>query len=695
MKRVLPFLFSVLACFFWVASVMAAVEPQGEDAAQLNDANASYLLPAVVVTAGKMETDVQKTPASISVLTADEIESRQIEKTRDIFNAAPNMFFIKAGPDAHTGDSFAAVRGITSFMSGSPMIGFYVDDMYMPGYEIPLFDLEKVEVLRGPQGTLYGRNSEGGVISIFTKKPGNELKTKVTESYGSYNTSTTNLTSSGPLIEDRLSFNLAAQYENSDGYFKNSTGSDTVDSYDSWSGRGSIYFTPNDEFNVSFTFDGQTYDGHYSEFNTISNVYSNPHEVSVNWAGRASKDSCGNTLRAEWTPGDMKLLSITGFRHTYSNGDQDMDFTTSDLTRYYIRTDNDLFTQEFRLQSTNEDARFKWLTGVFLFHESEDLRYKYLMGQDHPTLAGEYDVKDGESKTDGVAVFGQGTYSLGPVDVILGLRYDYESKTFDYDHYATAGMGGTDESGDADNAYGVWLPKAAVNWHVTDNVMPYASISRGFRSGGFNLSYSTGESYDPEFTLNYEAGVKTSWLENSLTVNLAAFYIQWDDVQVMQPNYPDFVISNAGEAVSKGLELEASWRPLAGLELFANGAYTDARFTDYSDDDGDYEGKRVPNVPRYTYSGGATYRFWDNFMISADYTCIGSMEFDQSNSYGQSHYSLVNAKIGYESEDVEVYLWAKNLLDETYLTRAFLMDGEWYGRAGDPRSVGVTASVKF
>jgi len=701
MKKVL---IGLLAALFLVPlnyrAFAAEEDPRASPAEEQSEESGSYLLAPVVVRADKTEMDVQDIPSSVSVFSTDAVETRQIAKTRDIFNVSPNMFFIKSGPDAHTGDSFAAVRGITSFMSGAPVVGFYVDDMYMPGYDIPLFDIDRIEVLRGPQGTLYGRNSQGGVISIFTKQPGNELKGRITQSYGSYNTSTTTATTSGPIIEDKLSFNIAAQYENSDGFFENSdNGSDSVDAYHSWSGRGSLYLTPSDEVKLSYTFDGQSYDGNYAELNTLSKVYSDPHKVDVDWAGRALKYSHGNTLRAEWTPSDIKLLSITGFRNTYSHGDQDMDFTPLDLTRYYIMTDNDLFTQEFRLQSNADDAALTWLTGLFFTHEKEDIEYTYRAGQDMPLVPGEHYSQKGKTTTNGIAAFGQGTYALGPVDLTLGLRYEYEQKDFDYDCTASDGMktnwGMTDSSGSTDNSYDVWLPKAALGWHVTDNAMPYVSVSRGYRSGGFNLTQSQGKEYDPEYTWNYEAGLKTEWLDRTLTVNLSAFYIEWKDIQVMQPSFPEFEITNAGEATSKGFELETSWRPLPGLDLFANGAFTDARFEDYSDDQGDYSGNTVPNVPKYTSSGGVTYRFWDHFMVSADYTWIGAIQWDQANSKSQSQYRLFNSKIGYETENVDVYLWGKNLFGENYATRAFMMDDEWYGRAGDPRTVGLSASLKF
>ncbi|WP_169727819.1 TonB-dependent receptor [Desulfovibrio inopinatus] len=657
---------------------------------------------AIVVRADKMQEDVQSIPSSVSVLSSDDVEIRQVEKTKDIFKVNPNMFFVKSGPDAHEGDSFASVRGITSFMSGAPVLGFYVDDIYYPGYEIPLFDVDRVEVLRGPQGTLYGRNSEAGIISIFTKKANKDVwEGKLTETYGSYNTTTTTGMVSGPLVRDVLSMRIAGQFEHSDGYFKNDhSGSNTVDQHDDWVGRASFDWSPSTDFRLTLNVDGEAYEGNYAEFNTLSKVYSDPHEVDVDWDGLARRRALGASLRAEWNFDSAKLLSITSVRDTHSRGDQDMDFTIEDLTRYYITENNQMFTQEFRLQSPEEsDSPFKWLVGTFMFAESDMLRYKYAAGSADPYVANNYYFQRGTTSSRGLAVFGQGVYSFGPVDLTLGLRYDYENKDFYYTNGATPAMvemwGMTNATGSNSNSYGAWLPKAALSWHATDNLMPYASVSRGYRGGGFNLAQNTGSAYDPEYTWNFEAGVKTQWLENKLKFNFSAFYIDWTDIQVLQPNYPNFAIENAGKAYSQGLEAQFSWNVVPGLNLYGNAGYTDARFVEYSDDDGDYSGNRIPNVPRYTATFGGVYRFLDNYMVNADIMTVGDIEWDSANSESQDIYNILNAKIGYEGDNIDVYLWGKNLFNVNYATRAFIMNDQWYGRAGDPLRVGITLSYRF
>jgi iron complex outermembrane receptor protein len=676
-----------------------SVEKKKSSTSEKKTDSLPMLLKQYVVTADKMNTDVQSLPSSVTVLSADSMETRNITSTKDIFTTAPNMYYIKSGTDAYVGDSFASIRGITSFMSGAPVLGVYVDDVYLPGYEIPLFDIEKTEVLRGPQATLYGRNSQGGVISIYTKEPSRtEWEGKVAQTFGNYNTSTSTGLISGP-IDDDWSMRAGAQYEYTDGFSRNYDGDRDINKHRNWSAQGAVDWHPNDSFKFTLNLDGQDYDGNNAELQDYSSIQSSAHEVDVDWAGVARKLAGGVSGRAEYKFNSMKFLSITAVRQTNTQSDQDMDFTRQDITRYDIDISNSLITQEFRLQSDDKKDKLQWLVGSFLFSEDEDLRYEYLAGKDDPTVPGEHYRQDGDTDTKGFAFFGQGVYALGDLDITLGLRYDYESKSFDYEHWASAGMitnwGMTNVSGDANNSYGVWLPKVALGWHATDNIMPYASISRGYRSGGFNLTQTPGKAYDPEFTWNYEAGLKTTWLDKTLKFNLAMFYIDWTDIQVMQPQFPDFTITNAGKAVSEGFEVETSWLPVPSLELFANAGYTHAYFTDYSDDAGDYSNKNVTNVPEYTVSAGATYRFLEHFMINGDYSAVGPMYYDAANTVRQNLYHLVNAKVGYEGDQFDFYVWGKNLLNQKYATRAFEMDAQWYGRAGDPLTVGFTLDYRF
>ncbi|WP_291328771.1 TonB-dependent receptor [Desulfovibrio sp. UCD-KL4C] len=698
---------AVLCCFAFGSAAVAsdtdgvkkstALSVQNRTTSSSKEGSSDILLNQYLVTADKMNTDVQSLPSSVNVLSAEDMEDYNITSTKDIFATAPNMFYTKSGNDAYVGDSFVSVRGITSFMSGSPVLGVYVDDVYIPGYEIPLFDIEKTEVLRGPQATLYGRNSQGGIISIYTKQPNSvEWEGKLSQTLGNYNTAITTGILSGP-INDDWSVRAAGQYEYTDGFSENYDGSNDVNQHRNWSAQGTADWHPRDDLKLTLNVDGQDYDGKNAEYIKYSDLKSDPHDVSVDWPGKATKLAGGMSGKLEYKFNDMKLLSISALRHTNSESDMDMDFTNQDITRYFIADSNNLITQEFRLQSDDgNESNLQWLVGSFLFNEKDDLSFRYLAGADDPYgMAGESYRQKGETDSKGFAFFGQGVYTLGQVDITLGLRYDYESKSFDYDQEASKGMGMDNFSGSSSSSSGTFLPKAAVGWHINDNIMPYFSVSRGYRGGGFNLSQSAGKAYDPEYTWNYEAGVKTTWLDKTLKLNLAAFYIDWTDIQVLQPSFPEFSINNGGNAVSEGFEIDAAWRPIESLELFANAGYTHAYFTKYSDASGDYSNKNVTNVPEYTASTGATYRFLDHFMVSADYTAVGPLYYDTENTVRQSMYNLVNAKIGYESEYFEAYIWGKNLLDEKYSTRAFDMGGEWYARAGDPLTVGTTLTCKF
>ena len=258
-------------------------------------------------------------------------------------------------------------------------------------------------------------------------------------------------------------------------------------------------------------------------------------------------------------------------------------------------------------------------------------------------------------------------------------------------------MGYGAEDGSEDDVFDAWLPKASLSYKVTEQIMPYASVARGFRSGGFNSKQQMGTAYKPEFTWNYELGAKTSWFDNRLQVNAALFYIDWTDMQVEVPvpGGSSVSIENAGKASSKGAELELIARPVAGLELVAGAAHTHAVYDDYTQGTKVFDGNRVINSPDYTLNLGATYRFGNGFFINASYNHFGEVYFDSANTTSQSEYGLVNAKIGYETDHFDVYLFGRNLFDEEYATRAYKMSGKWFGRAGEPLNIGLMLSTRF
>lgn len=650
-----------------------------------------HVLDTVIVTADKQEKDVREIPGSVSVITGVQIEDYGIKDTGEIYARTPNMHLVKTGPKAAFA-SFASMRGVSSFMSGNPSVGFYVDDVYYPGFEINFLDLERIEILRGPQGTLYGRNTEAGVINIVTRKAENEWKTKPGITLSSFNTMGASLTTGGALVQDTLYLRGTFNYLSSDGYFTNTVDdSDDVNKNEDVDGRASVRWTPNKIWDVSLTTEIQDYNSNFAEFAPLDGIKDNPHEVSVDYEGVAEKQAQAASLRASAEMGKMKFLSISAYRNEDYRLNNDVDFTAFDIMRLNLGKKIDLASQEFRLYSTDKETPFKWLTGAYFFSESD--------AQDIETefrAMGSSFFQNGDTDTFGAALFGQASYTLwDKLELTAGLRYDREKKEFDYEWKGGLPIGVPDETGSNDKVFQAWLPKFAVAYHVTDDLNTYLSIARGFKSGGFNIKAAAGDSYDSEYTWSYELGLKSDWLEKQLQFNMAAFYIDWEDMQVELPEYPDFTVVNAGSATSMGLEAELKARPAKGLEILSSIGFTYATYDEFERSGNDLEGNRVPNVPGFSAQLGGTYRFENGLLLNANYQRTGSMYYDAENTRKQQAYQTVNAKLGYEIENCEIYLFAKNLFNSVYPTRAFTIGGNWVGRAGDPRTIGINAAIRF
>lgn len=649
----------------------------------------SVVIDAITVTANKTEENSQNIPMSITALDEYEISDRSIEQTEDIFQRMPNMHMTQMGPLGAT-DSIASVRGITSFMTGGSVFGFFVDDVFYSSADINLMDVERIEVLRGPQGTLYGQNTEAGVINVITKAPENEWGGNIRMSYGSYNCFDTTLAGGGALVQDKLFLRLAGKFSKSDGYFTNTLDKDdTVNEGKTYDGRISLLYKPSDRLKADLKINLQNYDTNYSEFAAFDQVMDGNLDVSVNDPGFADKDFTNASLKIVYDLDKIRLTSITtALRDDRKNGN-DVDFTSIDLYRLRTGSDINSYTQELRLNSTGSTA-FKWTAGAYVFNSAEDNSIIY----DVPSY-GVSSEQYGNTDTLGMAVYGQADYTFRRLVLTAGLRYEYQTKDFDYQWKNGALIGYAPCSGTTEQNFEALLPKFALTYNVTDNFRPYASVTKGFKSGGFNIGSNPGEAYDSEYTWNYELGFKSELAHNRIQLNAALFYISWEDLQVEQPSYPDYVIQNAAEATSKGFEVELIFRPVSGMEVYGSLGYVDATFDEYTNGGADYSGKNVPNSPSRTYSLGTTYRFFNHWMVNAELNGTGTIYYEADNNKYQDSYEIFNVKAGYEAGRFDVYVWAKNLFDESYATRAFEMSGDWWARSGDPLTAGVTFQYRF
>ncbi|MCP4114760.1 MAG: TonB-dependent receptor [Desulfobacteraceae bacterium] len=727
--RNLGSVFFAISLIFNLFAIPCVSAHEKDDTREINpeeEAHVKQEVEAITVTAQKREENMQEVPLSISVLSGVQIEDAGIRKTEDFIHHIPNLYM--GSPGSHNGSSWLNMRGISGIpadTSTNPAVGFYVDGVYYSGgFSTELVDIDRIEVLRGPQGTLYGRNTEAGVIHIITKKPGDHFEGKAAVTLGNYNTQDYSVSVSGPMIQDKVYFSLAGKYLVSDGYIDNRfTGNDKSNDMDDQNIRAGLRWTPTDTWDINFTTDFLRYRDGYDPFGPLNDI----HTTSTDFKGNYDdQNAMGHNLKAEYTGSLFSLTSITSLRQWDEDLANDMDMSSTDLTRWYQELDFSTFSQEVRLASPEESGAVKWLVGSYYYNEDKSVDMIYDMRQGFPAwgLPPYKMLQDNDIDTSGYAFFGQATCTLfHRLDLTGGLRYDHTAKELKFKEYYDQDLsmfGMTPQNIKTDEEdYNEWLPKLALDYKWSPDFMTYISYAKGFKGGGFNIYSSSvaGTVYEPECSSNYEVGLKSSWLENRLTLNMAAFYIDWKDQQVFQfIGSSDMIISNAAESTSKGFEIELLARPVTGLELTAGFGYTNVEFDEYKkaeyDSDmtsptygqktgeRDLSGYTNSYVPEYTYDLAIQYRSLKGFFGRLELQGVGEYWFDGENSKKQDGYELVNARIGYETELFEVVLWGKNLFDKEYATLGIAPQmttsgNQWTGAGGDPMTFGITLSKRF
>lgn len=702
-----------------VCSMLTGAPANAQEAESQARGQQPHELEAITVTAQKREENVQDVPMSVSVFTEKTLEEAGIQNTVELSRFTPNVYVKDSASYQQT-----TIRGVGSFItslySGTAM---YIDDINLPIVFMQnqdLFDVQRVEVLKGPQGTLYGRNSEAGVINIVTRQPDNTPRGKL---FGEFSVHDTNHglapgyqlggSASGPLVKDKLYFSLAGKWDYDLGKIKNEySGSKDATEIKSITGRGQVRWTPTEQLDISLLADvANTYDnfgyGHYIDgpYKTDFNKINRDGDDSRHWRGNSQ------SLRIKYKGDSVDFLSITGRRYFGDNADWDLDSTSvlsPDMDASMHEHDY-MWSQELRLSSSDKSTSpFAWLFGMYGFTENLDVRSDSLAKMQYMGMDMAQDSKrNTKINMGGAAVFGQGTYTLfDRLHLTAGLRYDYTDQWGKQDFVTDMNMGGMSMSTPLSYKKrlvgGELLPKFSISYDITKTVMAYATVSKGYLAGGYDYASSSSKktfSYDPEYTWNYEAGFKTSWLDNRLIANVAAFYIEMHDKQASEVvNVNQAKISNVGQANAKGFEVELTAKPLKGLELTGGFGYTHTKITDWYDRkaDYDYAGNELPNTPNYTYNIGALYQHDSGVYGRVDVLGTGDFYHDAKNESKEPGYELVNLRLGYITDSIDVSVWCKNVFDRKYRTVRATIPG--YGTLafdGDPRQFGVTVAYNF
>lgn len=700
------------------------------------------VLEEVVVTATRVEKSLQEVPISVTVLTNKDLSRAGISRVKDLESAVPNLVITGS---AHNAFFPLAIRGIfsESRVNGFELAyGVYVDGVYMGrpmATNLDLVEVERIEVLRGPQGTLFGRNTIAGAINITTRKPNlEEPKLYVEVNVGNFNKLEARAAASYPIIPGKLAIQASGVRLTEEGYITNIFQGQNLDfnNEDNLSGRFQLTYTPSQDLEINLSADVLTEDRRvvFNEIGLARGERLAPGKFTVNndTVAEGDRDLWGISATVDYTlSSGHKLTSVTAYREGESFFVNDNDNTPVRQTEAPFVDELEQFSQEFRIASP-QDQQLRYVAGVFYLNQDTLTKHdlfvgtnatdpnaenSWLIGLPFPLGFDSLDESTHTIETDAIAVFGNIEYDLfDRLTLLAGVRYTHEEKDLAGFETGLAFLGlptigpFTDSISDDDVS-----PTAGLLYRFTDKINTYFRWSKGFRSGGYNNDLfipSTDISFRSETVDAFEIGLKTQWWDDRVRINIAAFFTDYKDLQ--QPSFDDaaavpFVrITNAGSAEVKGVEVDYAAIVTPEITLKGGFSYTDATFTNFRNVlvIGDsFDGFRLPKVPEWTANASLTYEtplqsFDGKFIARLDWSYRSDLFSETRNDPRElvPGRSIVNGRIGVSvGEHWELFFWGKNILDKEYLNERRSVDafGQLWLNYGKPRSFGVQASYRY
>lgn len=687
----------------------------------------SYRLDEVVVTAQKREEILQQVPVSISSLSEKSVNNYRIWNSKDITGIVPNLYSADPGDKRNV----TSIRGITT-SSYDPAVATYIDGVNqfsLDTYISPLFDIERIEVLRGPQGTLYGRNAMSGVINIITKQPTNKTTGFAEVSLGNYAQKRFSAGIRTPLIKDKLFIGISGLYDGFNGFFTNEFNNTKFDKQHSVSGNYYLKFLPGAKWaatlNVKHNNNRNT--GPFPLAGNADDAFANPYKLNQNASTKIIDNTFNTSLSINYSGASFNFTSNTGYQNNYRYYAVpiDADFSPADivtLNNNYGKNWNNVkvFTQEFKFTSpANNLSKFNWTAGTYFFYQNNPTKSATHYGENAPLygLDSAYintsTINSTKAKGSGIALYGQVTYAVtNKIDITAGLRYDYEYKKqgilgeFQQDPDPNPVFAFRPDTS-ANTHYNAFQPKISLGYHANRNSLLFVTYSRGYRAGGLtplaaDPSVPALFAYKPEYSNNIEAGLKNSLLQNRLLINLSAFYTTITDAQVPTLVLPEAltITKNTGKLTSKGFEAEINTTPADGFEIHYSFGYTHATYNNLkvpqNGSVADLKGKRQIFTPDITSMLAAQYSFPitkkgnTNLVFRGEWKYLGTQYFDLFNTIKQSPYSLLNTRFGIATKCLEVMFYGRNLSKEKYIAYAYDFGAL---RLGDPRTYGVSVRL--
>ena len=763
----------------------------------------------VVIATPKENRKLRELPAATTVLSQKDMQANQVNSVKRLSGLIPNIFIPEYGSKLTTS---IYIRGIGSRIN-TPAIGLYVDNIpYIDksAFDFNYSDIERIDVLRGPQGTLYGRNTMGGLIKVHTKSPFTYQGTDIrmgAATYNDYNVSLTHY----HRISDQFAFSTGGFYEHTGGFYQNSArNNERVDKGNAGGGRFRGIYLPKDnlklDLNVSYEYSDQ---GGYPYFYTgitQEGLNKGKTEEREEMIGKIAYNDRSNYYRnllnagfnVEYQAKNFILSAVTGYQHLKDRMFLDQDFTEKNIFNLTQKQKLNTISEEIVLKS-KPNRKWEWTTGIFGFYQTlntdgpvtfkedgvketiegntnsifENLGNKapkMSMSVLNPTLrvSGNFDTPIWNG-----AIFHQSTFNnlfTKGLSFTIGLRLDYEKMSMKYNsasdplnfdfNFAMGPMVITAKDLVADAAYNgklsedyvQLLPKFALQYEWSKGNNVYATVSKGYRSGGYNVQmfsdiitgqqaikksaefekYSTliegmigdkmpaipevkdATTYKPEYSWNYEVGTHLTLWEGKLWADLAAFYMDTRDQQLSQfiGSGPGRTTINVSKSNSYGAEASLRASVTNELSLNASYGYTYATFTDYiineADKDGnltvkaDYNGKYVPFVPKHTLNIGGEYAItcssrsiFDRIVFQANYNAAGRIYWTEQNDVSQAFYGTLNWRANLEKGNAMISFWARNFLDKDYAAFYFETMNKGFMQKGRPVQFGIDLRCRF
>jgi iron complex outermembrane recepter protein len=693
----------------------------------------------IYVTARRTEERLQRVPSSISAFNERALDRLQATDTTALQGAVPNLNIVQGRGSSNATNIF--IRGIgqpDALQTFDPAVGVYVDDVYLSrirGNQLDLLDVDRIEVLRGPQGTLYGKNTIGGAIKYVTHKPGKQLRVNGSIAVGTYGLVEAKSAVSGPL-SDTVSAGIAAMYSTHDGYVKDPVLNRRYNDKNSVGVRGALAFTPSSSVRIDLSADyshdddalnvGRPLNDLTTAFGAVLPVTDKDSSTPYNWIGHTTPGFPNSTKMTHYgfsgtasfdVTSQMTLKSITAYRNLKTADYIDIDATQYNTGDVFVGVHQNQFSQEF--QATYTSDRLTGVAGLYYLREHVP-SHQESYGSDFIRPFTFLRTIDDDLTTKSYAAYANGSYTLVPdVRLSAGIRFTKEIK----DYFRTTTIFSNFAALNTTFVYAPhdhwtdWSPTASIDWQVTPSTMLYARVAKGFKSGGFNgRANSPGEAteYKPETVRSYEAGFKTT-IANRLRVNGAVFDNDYRDYQARiqtsatDPNSPINLallsVVNAGKLRIRGAELEAYWTPTPSLLIDGEVGYLDSKYKDFFDN-------RFPNhsrafqtppfSPRWTLRLGAQYsadlgssgsitiggqtRYRSRQALAIDNTLIVGSVGTTTEVPGlfQNDYWLEDARIVWEnaSKKLAFGVYVNNLTNKAYKT-----DAQEFSSVGSIRTV--------